>query len=179
MKKTGQFFTVEDREKRKEGDTLVPVNDIPFRPRVKTIQNVKSVLGECWDHVSSVSWCQFGIISHRDHGVVQTRQEPSIADRPQPLSVLPCLWLAPLIISLDSASDNNVVVCDAISSVPRPFQYTCTHDEYENWLTRSHMCARNGLEIDKGSLSLSPPPLLLFQNDLFSRNPQPVPTNTR
>ena len=47
MKKTGQFFTVEDREKRKEGDTLVPVNDILFRPRVKTIQNVKSVLGEC------------------------------------------------------------------------------------------------------------------------------------
>jgi hypothetical protein len=44
VKKTGQFFTVEDREKKKEGDNLVLVNDIPFRAPVKTIQNVKSVL---------------------------------------------------------------------------------------------------------------------------------------
>ena len=59
VKKAGQFFTVEDREKRKEGDNFVLVNDIQFRPHVKTVQNVKSVLGECWDRVSSVNVNQF------------------------------------------------------------------------------------------------------------------------
>ena len=55
VKKTGQYFTVEDRERRREGEKLVLVNDIGFRPRVKNIQNVKSMLGECWDRISGVS----------------------------------------------------------------------------------------------------------------------------
>ena len=44
--KRGQFFVVEDREIKKEDKTkMTPA--IVMKPRVKTIQNVKSVLGEC------------------------------------------------------------------------------------------------------------------------------------
>ena len=57
--KTGQFFTVEDREvKEEEGKEGVLANDILFKPRVKNIQNIKSVLGECCGCVSSVRWDQ-------------------------------------------------------------------------------------------------------------------------
>lgn len=55
VKKTGQYFTVEDRERRREGEKLVLVNDIGFRPRVKNVQNVKSMLGECRVCVGGVS----------------------------------------------------------------------------------------------------------------------------
>ena len=40
--KAGQFFNVEDREKR-TGDEMI----ISFKSHVRTIQSVKSVLGEC------------------------------------------------------------------------------------------------------------------------------------
>ena len=47
VKKEGQFFTVEDREtKLGEGGERTLANDILFKPRAKTIQNVKSVLGK-------------------------------------------------------------------------------------------------------------------------------------
>lgn len=48
VKKVGQFFTVEDCEmKPGENGKKQPAIDILFKPRVKTIQNVKSVLGMC------------------------------------------------------------------------------------------------------------------------------------
>ena len=52
VKKEGQFFTVEDREQVKKGTEVEGdgekkfTNDILYKPRVKTIQNIKSVLGE-------------------------------------------------------------------------------------------------------------------------------------
>ena len=49
VKKEGQFFSVEDTEVTMGRDGVkTPINDILFKPRVKTIQNVKSVLGDCY-----------------------------------------------------------------------------------------------------------------------------------
>ena len=47
VRKKGQFYTVEDTEVRLRDGERTKADDILFPSRVKTIQNVKSVLGQC------------------------------------------------------------------------------------------------------------------------------------
>ena len=109
MKKEGQFFTVEDREQVKKGTEVEGdgekkfTNDILYKPRVKTIQNIKSVLGELVACAvvnlllfsCSISECSVLPPPARDNGVVQVREEPSHSVSPHALPVPPHLrWVS-------------------------------------------------------------------------------------
>ena len=46
VKKEGQFFTVEDRGLKREEGSQEEEEDIRYKPRARSIQHVKSVLGK-------------------------------------------------------------------------------------------------------------------------------------